>query len=110
MEGVADDPLFLQLIDDEELVALSERIFGRLTELRRCSRIVAAADRRRADPQASLPTTTFASSSKSRIRICAVSFADVRGFRHTLEVQAESLFEAAILAVRTFRDDPCTVR
>jgi hypothetical protein len=40
------------------------------------------------------------------IRICAVSFADVRGIRHTVEVQAESLFEAAILAVRTFRGDP----
>lgn len=39
-------------------------------------------------------------------RICAVSFADVRGIRHTVEVQAESLFEAAILAVRTFRSDP----
>jgi hypothetical protein len=40
------------------------------------------------------------------IRICAVSFADLRGIRHTVEVQAESLFEAAILAVRTFRGDP----
>ena len=41
-------------------------------------------------------------------RTCAVSFADVRGIRHTVEVQAESLFEAAILAVRTFRTDPWT--
>lgn len=40
------------------------------------------------------------------VRICAVSFADVRGIRHTVEVQAESLFEAAILAVRTLRGDP----
>ena len=40
------------------------------------------------------------------LRICAVSFADVRGIRHTVEVQAESLFEAAILGVRTFRGDP----
>ena len=40
------------------------------------------------------------------IRICAVSFADVRGIRHTVEVQAESLFEAAILGVRIFRGDP----
>lgn len=39
-------------------------------------------------------------------RICAVSFADLRGIRHTVEVQAESLFEAAIFAVRTFRTDP----
>ena len=34
------------------------------------------------------------------LRICAVSFADVRGIRHTVEVQAESLFEAAILEQR----------
>lgn len=40
------------------------------------------------------------------LRICAVSFADMRGVRHTVEVQAESLFEAAILGVRTFRGDP----
>src|SRR5215216_6726151 len=40
------------------------------------------------------------------LRTCAVSFADVRGIRHTVEVQAESLFEAAILGVRTFRGDP----
>jgi hypothetical protein len=40
------------------------------------------------------------------VRTCAVSFADVRGFRHTVEVQAESLFEAAILGVRRFRGDP----
>jgi len=40
------------------------------------------------------------------LRICAVSFADVRGVRHTVEVQAESLFEAAILGVRTFKGDP----
>ena len=40
------------------------------------------------------------------LRVCAVSFADVRGIRHTVEVQAESLFEAAILGVRTFKGDP----
>jgi hypothetical protein len=40
------------------------------------------------------------------LRICAVSFADVRGIRHTVEVQAESLFEAAILGVRTLKGDP----
>jgi hypothetical protein len=40
------------------------------------------------------------------LRICAVSFADGRGIRHTVEVQAESLFEAAILGVHTFRGDP----
>jgi hypothetical protein len=40
------------------------------------------------------------------LRICAVSFADARGIRHTVEVQAESLFEAAILGVRTLKGDP----
>lgn len=40
------------------------------------------------------------------LRVCAVSFADVRGIRHTVEVQAESLFEAAILVVRTLKGDP----
>jgi len=40
------------------------------------------------------------------LRICAVSFADVRGIRHTVEVQAESLFEAAILGVRPMKDEP----
>jgi hypothetical protein len=35
-----------------------------------------------------------------------VSFADQRGIRHTVDVQAESLFEAAVLAVQTFRQDP----
>jgi len=40
------------------------------------------------------------------LRICNVSFVDVRRVRHTVEVQAESLYEAAILAVRTFKADP----
>ena len=35
--------------------------------------------------------------------VCSVSFKDERGIRHTVEVEAESLFEAAILAVRAFR-------
>jgi hypothetical protein len=35
-----------------------------------------------------------------------VSFADQRGIRHTVDVQAESLFEAAVRAVQTFRQDP----
>ena len=38
-------------------------------------------------------------------RNCAVSFADVRGIRH-VEVQAESLFEAAILDVRRLKSYP----
>lgn len=35
--------------------------------------------------------------------VCSVPFKDERGIRHTVEVEAESLFEAAILAVRAFR-------
>jgi hypothetical protein len=40
------------------------------------------------------------------VRACAVSFVDVRGIRHAVDVQAESLYEAAVLAMRAFRDDP----
>jgi hypothetical protein len=40
------------------------------------------------------------------IRTCSVSFTDHRGIRHTVDVQAESLFEAAVFAVQTFRQDP----
>jgi hypothetical protein len=40
------------------------------------------------------------------VRTCAVSFVDHRGIRHTAEVQAESLYEAAVLGVRVFRTDP----
>jgi hypothetical protein len=39
-------------------------------------------------------------------RICEVSFVDVRGIRHTAEVEAESLYEAAVLGVRLLRKDP----
>jgi hypothetical protein len=40
------------------------------------------------------------------LRTCAVSFLDQRGIRHSVDVQAESLFEAAVLAIQTFRQDP----
>ena len=40
------------------------------------------------------------------LRTCAVSFRDHRGIRHSVDVQAESLFEAAVLAVQHFRQDP----
>ncbi len=39
-------------------------------------------------------------------RTCVVSFIDVRGIRHSAEVQADSLFEAVVLGVRVFRNDP----
>ena len=40
------------------------------------------------------------------VRTCAVSFVDIRGIRHVAEVQAESLYEAAILGMRVFKGDP----
>jgi hypothetical protein len=36
-------------------------------------------------------------------RICTVSFADASGIVHSVEVAAESLFEAAALAIQEFR-------
>lgn len=39
-------------------------------------------------------------------RVCTVSFKDVRGIRHAAEVQAESLYEAVILAVKILKADP----
>lgn len=35
-----------------------------------------------------------------------MSFVDVRGIRHQTDVEAESLYEAAVLGVRRFRNDP----
>src|SRR5258708_24567335 len=40
------------------------------------------------------------------LRPCIVSFKDMRGIRHATEVEAESLFEAAVLGVRRLREDP----
>jgi len=40
-------------------------------------------------------------------RTCVVSFVDSGGIRHSVEVAAESLYEAAALAVREFRRHPC---
>jgi hypothetical protein len=36
-------------------------------------------------------------------RICIVSFTDVRGIRHSVEVMADSLFEAAVRGVKILR-------
>ena len=41
------------------------------------------------------------------VRPCIVSFSDAEGLRHSVEVQAESLYEAAILALKTFREHHC---
>lgn len=38
---------------------------------------------------------------------CVVSYLDTEGLRHTVEVEAESLYEAAVLAIRTFRQHNC---
>jgi hypothetical protein len=38
-------------------------------------------------------------------RSCVVSFTGVSGIRHSVEVTAESLYEAAVLAVTRFRQD-----
>ena len=37
-------------------------------------------------------------------RVCTVSFIDVRGVRHSVEVIADSLFEAAVLGVKRLRE------
>ena len=39
------------------------------------------------------------------VRTCAVSFVDIRGIKHTVEVEAESLYEAAVVAACRFRKD-----
>ena len=43
-------------------------------------------------------------------RPCTVSFKDARGIRHSADVEAESLYEAAVLGVRRLNDDPWTER
>ena len=40
------------------------------------------------------------------IRQCVVSYKDVRGICHSIEVEAESLYEAVVLAIDRFREDP----
>jgi hypothetical protein len=42
-----------------------------------------------------------------RMALCIVSYVDTEGLRHTVEVEAESLYEAAALAVRTFKQHDC---
>jgi hypothetical protein len=38
------------------------------------------------------------------LRTCVVRYNDLDGVQHTTEVTAETLYEAACLAVRVFRD------
>jgi hypothetical protein len=42
-----------------------------------------------------------------RMAACIVSYVDVEGLRHAVRVEAESLYEAAALAVRTFKLHDC---
>jgi len=39
--------------------------------------------------------------------LCLVSYLDTEGLRHTVEVEAQSLYEAAVLACRTFKQHEC---
>lgn len=39
------------------------------------------------------------------VRTCRVSFTDARGIRHSAEVQAETLFEGAVLGLQVLRRD-----
>ena len=46
----------------------------------------------------------------ARLRVvasCVVSYIDTEGLRHTVEVEAASLYEAGVLAIRTFRQHEC---
>jgi hypothetical protein len=43
-------------------------------------------------------------------RLCTVSFQDTRGVRHGVDVEADSLYEAVVLAIRRFREDPWAPR
>ncbi len=38
---------------------------------------------------------------------CIVSYLDTEGLRHTVEVQADSMYEAAVLAIRVFKQHHC---
>jgi hypothetical protein len=41
------------------------------------------------------------------VRACLVSFVDSDGLRHSTEVQAETLYEAAVLATQAFTEQDC---
>lgn len=41
---------------------------------------------------------------------CVVSYLDISGIRHTVEIEADSLYEAAALAVKAFRQHDCEPR
>jgi hypothetical protein len=39
------------------------------------------------------------------LRVCTVSFQGVSGIRHSVEIEAETLYEAVVVAVTRFRRD-----
>ena len=39
--------------------------------------------------------------------VCIVSYLDTEGLRHAVEVEAQSLYEAPVLAFRTFKQHGC---
>ena len=39
--------------------------------------------------------------------LCIVSFVDLRGIRHAVEVQSDSLYEAVVLGVSQLREHEC---
>ena len=41
---------------------------------------------------------------------CVVSYLDTSGIRHSVEVDAQSLYEAAVMAIRVFREHDCEPR
>ena len=41
------------------------------------------------------------------VRTCTVSFTGHDGIRHSVNVQAETLYEAVVLAIRAFRENDC---
>ena len=45
-----------------------------------------------------------------RMASCTVSYLDTSGIRHSVEVDAETLYEAAALAVKAFRRHDCEPR
>ena len=38
---------------------------------------------------------------------CHVSYLDISGIRHAVEVEADSMYEAVVLAIRVFKDHDC---
>jgi hypothetical protein len=41
------------------------------------------------------------------VAACVVSYVDSLGVRHSVELEAESMYEAAVLAVRSFKQHDC---